>query len=78
MPRHVNPDLMIDWKVPLPATLAGAVEHELFNSVTGKPRYGARSKLIGYLLAEWLAKHRGKKIEVDLPPEDLLSEVTVS
>jgi hypothetical protein len=71
MPRSANPDLMIDWKVPLPATLAGSVEHELMNPITGKPRYGERSKLISYLLADWLSR-RGKKIVVDPPSEDLI------
>lgn len=71
MPRPTNPDLMIDWKIPLPASLAGAVEHELMNPLTGKPRYGARSRLAAYLFSEWLAG-RGRKIEVDLPDQDLL------
>lgn len=71
MPRPVNPDLMIDWKVPLPATLAGSVEARLMNPVTGKPRYGERSKLIAFLLAEWLAA-MGTKVEVDPPSDDLL------
>lgn len=69
MPRPVNPDLSIDWKVCLPATLAGSVEHELMDTVTGKPRYGERSRLISYLLAEWLS-HRGRKVEIDDPPAD--------
>lgn len=71
MPRPTNPDLMKDWKIPLPATLAGAVEFELFDPLTKKPRYGERSKLIAFLLAEWLAG-RGRKIEVDPPSDDLL------
>lgn len=71
MPRPVNPDLTIDWKVCLPATLAGSVEHELMDTITGKPRYAARSKLIAYLLAGWL-RERGRKIEVDPPDADLL------
>lgn len=74
VPRACNPDLMKDWKVPLPATLAGAVELELFDHLTGKPRYGERSKLIAYLLSEWLQR-RGRRIEVDLPSEDLLHPV---
>ena len=75
MPRPCNPDLMIDWKVPLPATIAGAVEHELMNAVTGKPRYGARSQLIAYLLSGWLAG-RGRQVEVDPLPDDLLPKET--
>jgi hypothetical protein len=71
VPRHCNPDLTKDWKVVLPATLAGAVEFELLDAATGKPRYGQRSRLIEALLAEWLAK-RGRKLPVDnLPDSDL-------
>ena len=71
MPRACNPDLMKDWKIPLPATLAGAVEYELLDTNTRKPRYGQRSKLIAHLLAEWLAK-RGRRIEIDMPSPDLI------
>ncbi len=73
MPRACNPDLMKDWKIPLPATLAGSVEFELMDPITKKPRYGERSKLVGYLLAQWLAG-RGRKIIVDPPSSDLLPE----
>lgn len=74
MPRQCNPDLTIDWKVVLPATIAGAVEHELLNPITKKPRYGERSKLITQLLADWLAT-RGRKLPVDLPPSsDLIAK----
>ena len=74
MPRAANPDLMIDWKVPLPATLAGSVEHELMDPITGKPRYGERSRLIAYLLADWLARRHGKRIEIDPPSSDLIPQ----
>lgn len=70
MPRHTEPDLRKDWKVSLPATLAGSVEFELMDPLTKKPRYSERSRLIAALLAEWLAG-RGKVVEVDLPSEDL-------
>src|SRR5688572_527189 len=75
MPRPVNPDLTVDWKIPLPATIAGSVEHELMNPVTGKPRYGERAKLVAYLLAGWL-ETRGRKVEVDPPSDDLLPKET--
>jgi hypothetical protein len=71
MPRACNPDLMKDWKIPLPATLAGAVEFELLDRHTKKPRYGERSKLVAFLLAEWLAQ-RGRRVETDPPSSDLL------
>lgn len=72
MPRPANPDLSKDWKIVLPAHLAGAVEFELLDPITKKPRYGERSRLIGHLLSEWLAT-RGRKVTVDSPPsEDLI------
>lgn len=70
MPRHVSPDLMKDWKIVLPATLAGSVEFELLDKSTGKPRYGERSRLIAQLLSDWLLT-RGRKVEVDPPAPDL-------
>jgi len=75
MPRHTTPDLRKDWKISLSATLAGAVEHQLFDPITGKPRYAERSRLISTLLAAWLAE-RGIRLPggADLPSEDLLTE----
>lgn len=70
MPRACNPNLMKDWKIPLDASLAGAVEFELMDPITKKPRYGERSKLVAALLADWLAG-RGRKIIVELPSSDL-------
>lgn len=67
MPRKCSPDLMKDWKIPLPATLAGSVEFELLDPLTGKPRYGERSRLVAALLQNWLAG-RGKVVPLDAPP----------
>lgn len=70
MPRHTDSDLRKDWKISLPATLAGAVEFELLDPLTKKPRYAERSRLIAALLAAWL-QARGKAVEVDMPSADL-------
>lgn len=74
MPRHTTPDLRKDWKIVLSATLAGAVELQLMDPITGKPRYAERSRLISTLLAGWLAE-RGIRLPggADLPSEDLLT-----
>ena len=73
MPRRCNPDLSKDWKIVLPATLAGTVEFELLDPSTSKPRYGERSRLVAYLLSEWLAK-RGRPVPIDeMPSPDLLT-----
>lgn len=71
MPRHTSPDLRKDWKISMSATLAGAVEFELLDPLTGKPRYAERSRLIGALLSEWLAKRGRPNIPYDPPSEDL-------
>ena len=75
MSRHTNADLRKDWKLSLSATLAGAVEWELMDPVTGKPRYAERSRLISALLAAWLAE-RGKRLPggADLPSADLITD----
>jgi hypothetical protein len=67
MPRKANPDLTVDWKIPLPATLAGTVEFLLLDPVTNKPRYGERSRLVAALLADWCAE-QGRKLTIDSPP----------
>ena len=72
MPRRCNPDLSKDWKIVLPATLAGSVEFELLDPATSKPRYGERSRLIAYLLSQWLAS-RGRNVPIDeMPSPDLI------
>jgi hypothetical protein len=76
MPRHCNPDLTKDWKLPIPATVAGAVEFELLDPVTKKPRYGERTRLVTQLLANWL-RERGYNVLVDTPPsQDLMQPKT--
>lgn len=74
MPRHTTPDLRRDWKISLPATLAGAVEYKLLDPVTGKPRYAERSRLIGALLNLWLAKMGDVPFDLGdhAPAEDIL------
>lgn len=47
-------ELMKKWKVPVPATIAGAVELVLCDPLTRQPKYGARTTLIAALLENWL------------------------
>lgn len=73
MPRRCSPDLMVDWKICLPATVAGAVEFMLLDPLTKKPRYGQRSKIITAKLVEWL-EDQGRRIQLvdeELPDPDL-------
>lgn len=53
MGRPVNDDLIRSWKVCLPATLAGATEHLLWDRIHNKPLYGAKAKLLTLLLERW-------------------------
>ena len=63
MSRPLNPDLTKEWKVSLPATLAGTVEFYLFDPLHGKPLYGARGKLIAELLNRWVEEQRRTPFE---------------
>lgn len=56
MARPFNPDITIDWKITLPAPIAGRVRHLLLDTTTGKASYGSRSKIIASLLEEWIAR----------------------
>jgi hypothetical protein len=56
--RPLNPDLTKNWKVSLPATLAGTVEFYLFDHLHNKPTYGARARLIATLLEQWVAEQK--------------------
>jgi len=52
--RPLNPDLTKNWKISLPATLAGTVEFYLFDPLHKKPLYGSRGRLITELLEKWV------------------------
>ena len=61
MSRPFNPDLTKNWKISLPATLAGTVEFYLFDPLHKKPIYGSRAKLITELLEKWVSDQAGPK-----------------
>lgn len=63
MPRRRNPDFIRPWKLTLPATLAGKLEHVLTDDLTGRPIYGARVKLVTALLEDWLAEQAGRSVD---------------
>jgi hypothetical protein len=70
MPRRAKSELTIEWKLSMPATLAGRIENVLGDPVTGKPIYGVRNRLLVMLLDHWLAQQSNP----DSPPE-LLPEI---
>lgn len=73
MGRPNNPDLTKNWKICLPATLAGTVELYLMDRVHKKPQYGARAKLITELLEGWV-KEQQAKAAASLPQQETLPD----
>lgn len=59
MPRKAHPDLIKPWKISMQATVAGKIEHMLFDEINKKPHYGARGALIHSLLQYWIARETG-------------------
>lgn len=74
MARPFNPDLTRNWKLSLPATLAGKIDFVLEDPVTRKPIYGSRNKLVAALLEQWLARESGKA-EAELPAIPTLAQL---
>ena len=74
MPRPMNNDLFVRWKILIPATLAGRVEAMLTDPVHMKPIYGSRAKLIAAFLERWIAEQTGTPPE-GLPPVPSLVEL---
>lgn len=66
--------LYVKWKVSPPADIAGKIEHMLFDNVHGKPRYGARNRLIAELLRAWVDVQEGRPPRSVPSLEDLLLE----
>jgi hypothetical protein len=56
MSRPLNDEPTVDWKILLPAPLAGRIEYMLTDPVHNKPIYGARAKLLRALLEHWIAE----------------------
>lgn len=54
MARPQSSEFTKEWKIHVEATIAGKVEHLLFDTMHGRPMYGARKKLIEALLENWL------------------------
>ena len=50
---HADPP--VEWKISIPQSIAAPVELILSDPLTGKPKHGARSRLLAELLNNWLA-----------------------
>jgi len=59
MPRPRLAYLRATWKLSLPAPTAAKVDLMFEDPLTGKPKYGARGKLVDALLRNWLAEQNG-------------------
>lgn len=53
-----RPDHVIKVRISLPAELIISVDHTLLDPDTGKPAFGARSRLVERLLREYLESVR--------------------
>ena len=53
-PRYNDPP--IDKTIAIPASLVAAIDESLSDPLTGKPAYGAWSKLTQALLTAWLTR----------------------
>lgn len=73
MSRKPNPDLLVAWKLHVPATLAGQVEFLLHDGIFNKPKYGARAQLIESLLDWWTTRERN--IRRGRPPTEGLPDI---
>lgn len=74
MARPFNPDLTVNWKIPLPATVAGTVEYMLSDPLHQKPIYGARNKLFIAMLQWWIEREKGTPAAA-LPPIPTMLEL---
>lgn len=67
MNKRQDHDLLRNWKITLPATLAGRVEAMLLSPVHQKPIYGTRARLVEALLEYWVAVESGSASPPHVP-----------
>ncbi len=65
--KHVED--RVEWCVGVPKHLSDSVEEQLSDPLTGRTRYGAKSKLVAKLLREWMEAR--KQEDKNLPELDL-------
>lgn len=54
-----------EWKLSLPSSITAPVELILSDPLTGRPKHGARARLVAKLLKEWLEEQSGSAIKLD-------------
>ena len=65
MPRRTASDTLTYRKIGIRGSIAGQVDLLLLDPVRRKPSYGAWSKLVNQLLAEWLQKQQNPGAKPD-------------
>lgn len=58
--RRSDGDILIPWKIILPAALAGKLDLMLMDPIHSKPIYGARARLFELLAEHWVALQEGR------------------
>jgi hypothetical protein len=74
MNKRNDSDLIRNWKITLPATLAGRVEYMLLSPIHQKPIYGARARLVESLLEYWVSLQSGS-VPAPLPTLEQLRSI---
>lgn len=59
--KKKHTDRPVEWKISIPESIAAPVELLLLDPVSGKPKHGARAKLITQLLSKWLEERKANK-----------------
>lgn len=52
--KKLHADRPVDWKLSIPTSVAAPVSLLLSDPLTGRPKHGARSRLVTRLLREWV------------------------
>ncbi len=74
MSRPRAPYIRADYKLSIPAELAGRIDLTLEDPLTHKPKYGARARLTEKLYRIWLAHVNGDPV----PPFPSVAELRES
>ncbi len=69
-------DRPVKWNIPIPSSVAVAVELRLVNPARGKARYGAKAALVTQLLRKWLREQETtiEEIKANGPERYTLAE----
>lgn len=63
MPRKKLADPPVEIHISLPSSIVARLEILLADPLTGKPRYGARARLINRLVNDWIELKQKEKVK---------------